>query len=93
MQGFDAKELGYKGPSVSANDAIEEAKYMYSKMYREELNAGREIPVVDVPIEIGEDAIYSVESGDACIREATKVRFSLSSLGRLHYDRIFRRAK
>lgn len=89
--GFDAKELGYKGPAVSAHDAVEEANYMYSRMYREEMNAGREIPVVDVPIEIGPDAIYSVEAGDKCIREANKRRFSLSALGRLNYDRIFRR--
>jgi len=91
MMGFDAKELGYKGPAVSAHDAVEEANYMYSRMYREEMNAGREIPVVDVPIEIGPDAIYSVEAGDKCIREANKRRFSLSALGRLNYDRIFRR--
>jgi hypothetical protein len=93
MDGFNAQELGYKGPPVSANDAIEEANYMYAKMYREEMEAGREIPVVDIPASLGADAIYSVEAGDKMIREANKRHYSLSALGRRNWDRIFRRDK
>jgi hypothetical protein len=97
MMGFDAKELGYKGTQPSANDAIEEANYMYSKMYREEMNAGREIPIVDIPAgdDLDErtyrDAVYSVEAGDKCIRDANRRSYSLSALARYNYDRIFRR--
>ena len=94
--GFNAKELGYTGPDVSANDAIEQANYWYSRIYREDTNAGLEIPVREMSIEgmpeqYKEDVIYSVEAGDNCIREASKRRFSLSALGRANYDRIFRR--
>lgn len=93
MDGFNAQELGYKGPPVSANDAIEEAKYQYAKMAREELNAGREIPVVDVPIELGDMAILSVESGDELLKESRTKRFMLSRVARANWDRIFNKDK
>jgi hypothetical protein len=91
MNGFDAKELGYTGPEVSANDAIEQANYWYSRIYREDTNAGFEIPVVDIPAELGADAIYSVEAGDKCIRDANRRNYSLSDRARANYDKIFRR--
>ena len=97
MRGFDAHELGYKGTEPSANDAIEEANYMYSKMWREEQNAGREVPVVDLPYEPGTKAgeMYrvSVEAGDAAIRSANTRRFMLSRKARDNWDRIFGKHK
>jgi hypothetical protein len=85
-----AKEYGYKGEQPSANDAIEEARYMYAKMAREEYNAGRELPVVDVPYDLlGDEAITSVEAGDELLRMARTKRYMLSAKGRENYDRIF----
>lgn len=91
MQGFNAQELGYKGTPPSADEAVEEANYWYSRIYYEDTKAGLEIPVKDVPIELGEDAIYSVEAGEKCIRDANKRSYSFSALARHNYDRIFRR--
>lgn len=83
-------DYGYKGPDISENDAIEEAKYMYAKMAREEYNAGRELPVVDVPLSmLGDDARLSVESGDELLQMARTKRYMLSAKGRANYDRIF----
>lgn len=82
-------EYGYKGPRVSEDDACEEARYMYAKMAREEYNAGRELPVVDVPAEMGENAYRSVEAGDELLRMARTKRYMLSARGRENYDRIF----
>jgi hypothetical protein len=83
------QDLGYRGPPVSENDAIEEGRYMYAKMAREEYNAGREIPVVDVPVELGDMAYTSVEAGDELLRMARTKRYTLSAKGRANYDRIF----
>ena len=59
-------------------------------MAREEYNAGRELPVVDVPYEqLGDDAVLSVESGDELLRMARTKRYMLSAKGRANYDRIF----
>lgn len=59
-------------------------------MAREEYNAGRELPVVDVPYDmLGDDAITSVEAGDELLRMARTKRFMLSRKGRENYDRIF----
>jgi hypothetical protein len=83
-------DYGYKGPEVSENDAIEECRYMYAKMAREEYNAGRELPVVDVPYDrLGDEAVVSVEAGDELLRMARTKRFSLSAKGRAEYDRLF----
>src|SRR5215469_8725570 len=91
--GFTAdqrKEFRYQGEEPSPNDAIEEARYMYAKMAREELNAGRELPVVDLPVSVlGDEAIISYEAGEELLRMARTKRYMLSARGRENYDRIF----
>ena len=91
MRGFDAKELGYTGPDVSASDAIEQANEKYEEMYRAEVAGGREVPIKEIPIELGEDAIYSVEAGDRAIWKANRHSFSIPTWALANYDRIFRR--
>lgn len=63
---------------------------MYAKMAREEWNAGRELPVVDIPYSVlGDEGRVSVETGDMLLRIARTKRYMLSAKGRENYDRIF----
>lgn len=48
--------------AASENEAIEQARYLWAREYRATLDAGREVPVVDVPRELGAAAQYSVEA-------------------------------
>lgn len=53
----------------SEETAIEEARETWQRGYRDAMAAGREIPVVDVPAELGDTARTSVEA----TRELTRM--------------------
>ena len=82
-------EYGYKGPAVSAHDAIEQANSKYEEMVRTELENTRELPIVDVPATLGDSARTSVEVGDRIIRKAHTHSFIFHWLPG-QFERIFR---
>lgn len=55
-------------PMPSAETAIEEAREVWQRGYRDAMAAGREIPVVDVPRELGDVARSSVEATQSLTR-------------------------
>jgi hypothetical protein len=97
VRGFDAKELGYEGVQPGPDDAIADANYQYAKMARAEMEAGREIPIAEISLTDDErynaDVRYSIEAGTDGLRGASRRRYSLSTLARANYDRIFGRKK
>lgn len=59
-----------KGYIPTEETAIDESRDAWMKLYRERTDAGREVPVVDVPRELGAAARYSVEATDDMARRA-----------------------
>jgi len=66
-------------PAASGeNEAIEQARYLWAREYRATLDAGREVPVVDVPREIGAAAHYSVEATTELARRGSARTFGVA---------------
>ena len=64
--------------ATSEGEAIEQARYLWAREYRATLDAGREVPVVDVPREIGAAAHYSVEATQELARLGGRRTFGVS---------------
>lgn len=62
----------------SAETAIEEARETWVRGYRDALGAGREIPVVDVPRELGDVARTSVEATTDLARMGGRRSFTVN---------------
>ena len=60
---------------VSADTAIEQARGEWERMYRDAKEAGREIPVVDVPASLGDVARSSVEATTELTRRGNRKSF------------------
>lgn len=64
--------------AVSEHTAIEQAREVWERGYREATAAGREIPVVDVPADLGEGARYSVEATQGLTRLGNRRSYTVS---------------
>lgn len=62
----------------SADDAIEEARETWVRGYRDAQEAGREVPVVDVPASLGDAARTSVEATQSLTRAGNRRSYVVS---------------
>lgn len=62
----------------SASEAIEQAREVWQRGYRDAMAAGREIPVVDVPRELGDTARTSVEATQELARLGNRRSYTVS---------------
>lgn len=80
-----------KGYIPSEDTAIDESRDAWMKLYRERTDAGREVPVVDVPRSLGAAARYSVEATDDMARRARSrsylVNIDLAAMRRAQEER------
>lgn len=62
----------------SEETAIEEARETWQRGYRDAIAAGREVPVVDVPAELGDTARTSVEATQSLTRLGNRRSYIVS---------------
>lgn len=60
---------------VSSDTAVEQARGEWERMYRDAQAAGREVPVVEVPRELGDVARASVEATQELTRRGNRRSF------------------
>lgn len=78
----------------SESQAIEEARETWQRGYRDAMAAGREIPVVDVPAELGDTARASVEATQELARLGNRRSYVISiDLAAMERDRLARLAR
>lgn len=84
--------LDMNAQTPSAEQAIDEAREVWLRGYRDAQAAGREIPVVDVPRELGDVARTSVEATQGLAklgnRRSFTVNVDLAAMERRRQERL-----